>query len=126
MNPPVPTPTPVTPQPVPTPPRVDLVAERAAIQQLVNRYVAAYNALDEAQLKRIDPRAPNLPDRVLLKSIDVRVSDVSIDVSPDGETAVLRAIQTVTYVWNRRYPANPPGVLFWRLRKAGGTWTVLP
>jgi hypothetical protein len=107
-------------------PRVDLAAERASIQQLLDRYVAAYNAQDQAQLKRIDPRAPTLPDRVLVKSIDVRMSDVSIDVSADGETASVRANQTVTYVWNRRFPANPPGVLFWKLRKVRGTWTVLP
>jgi hypothetical protein len=105
---------------------VNEAAEVAAIQQLLNRYVAAYNALDGAQLKRIDPRAPNLPDRVLLESIDMRASDVSIDVSPDGQTATLRATQTVKYVWKRRYPANPPGVLSWKLRKVEGTWTVLP
>ena len=62
-NPPVPTPTP-PPQPVPTPPRVDQAAEKAAIQQLLARYVAAYNALDERQLRAIDPNFTGIPNKV--------------------------------------------------------------
>jgi hypothetical protein len=106
---------------------VDLTAERAAIQELLNRYVGAYNAVDESQLIRIDPRFSSIPNRVLVKSLELRVSEVSIDISSDGQTAALSATQTFKYVWNR--PSLPPttsSTLAWKLRKVGNTWTVLP
>ncbi len=126
VDPPSQNPSPPPPQPSPAAPQPDLAAERAAIQQLLTRYVTAYNALDEAQLRRIDPRFTNIPNRVLLKSLELRLSEVSIDVSPEGQTAVLRATQTFSYVWNRPLPPTSSGTLSWRLRKVGDTWTVLP
>ena len=126
MNPPVPTPTPVTPQPVPTPPRVDLAAERVAIQQLLNRYVAAYDALDEGRLREIDPSFQSIANRVLLKSLELRVSDVVIDVAPDGQSGSLTARQNFSYAWNRsRMPPSGSGNLRWPLRKVDGTWQVV-
>jgi hypothetical protein len=108
-------------------PKPDLAAERAAIQQLLNRYVAAYMALDEAQVRRIYPGFSGIANRVVLKSLELRVSGVSIDVSPDGQTASLRATQNFSYVWNRSgYPPTSSGTLTWTLRKAGDTWTVVP
>jgi hypothetical protein len=122
-----PPPDPIAPPPQPPPaPQPDLAAERAAIQQLLARYVSAYNVLDEAELRRIDPGFSNIPNRVLLKSLELRISEVFIDVSPEGQTAVLRATQTFSYVWNRPLPPTSSGTLSWRLRKVGDTWTVLP
>jgi hypothetical protein len=124
--PPEPIPTPRPPQPA-APPQPDLAAERAAIQQLLSRYVAAYNALDEGQLRRIDPGFTSIANRVVLKSLELRVSGVSIDFSPDGQLASLRATQNFSYVWNRSgYPPTSAGTLTWRLRKAGDTWIVVP
>jgi hypothetical protein len=93
----------------------------------LNRYVAAYVALDEAELKSIDPGFTGIRNRMLIKSLELRLSNVSIDVLPDGETASLRATQTFAIVFNRPLTGPPPtGVLSWRLRKVGGTWRVLP
>jgi hypothetical protein len=126
VNPPPQNPIPAPQQPPPAP-QPDLAAERAAIQQLLNRYVAAYIALDEAQLKSIDPGFSGIRNRMLIKSLELRVSNVSIEVLPDGETANLRATQTFTVVFNRPLTGPPPtGVLSWRLRKIGETWRVLP
>jgi hypothetical protein len=126
VNPPPQNPIPAPQQPPPAP-QPDLAAERAAIQQLLNRYVAAYIALDEAQLKSIDPGFSGIRNRMLIKSLELRVSNVSIEVLPDGETANLRATQTFTVVFNRPLTGPPPtGVLSWRLRKIGEAWRVLP
>jgi hypothetical protein len=93
----------------------------------LNRYVAAYIALDEAELKSIDPGFSGIRNRMLIKSLELRVSNVSIEVSPDGEAATLRATQTFAVVFNRPLTGPPPtGVLSWRLRKIGGAWRVLP
>jgi hypothetical protein len=124
-NPPVPTPTSPPQQPVPTPPRVDQAAEKAAIQQLLARYVAAYNALDERQLRAIDPNFTGIPNKVVLKSLELQVSIVSIDVSPDGQAGFLTATQNFSYVWNRSgFPPTRSGTLTWILRKVGDSWTV--
>jgi hypothetical protein len=125
-KPPEPTPTPRPPEPVPVP-QPDLAAERAAIQQLLNRYVAAYIALDEAELKSIDPGFPGIRQRNLMKSLELRLSNVSIEVLPDGQTASLRATQNFAIVFSRPMTGPPQtGVLSWRLRKIGGAWRVLP
>ena len=125
VNPPGPTPTSPPQQPVPTPPRVDQVAEKAAIQQLLDRYIAAYNTLDERQLRAIDPNFTGIPNKVVPKSLELQVSSVSIDVSPDGQAGFLRATQTFSYVWNRSgFPPTRSGTLTWILRKVGDSWTV--
>ena len=93
----MPTPTPPPQQPVPTPPRVDQAAEKAAIQQLLARYVAAYNALDERQLRAIDPNFTGIPNKSLvLKSLELQVSIVSIDVSPDGQAGLSQRLLFLT------------------------------
>ncbi len=102
-------------------------AERAAIEQLLGQYVAAYNRMDEQRLRQIDPAFRGIPSRPLLKSVDLKLSQVSIDVTPDGQSAVMRATQNFSYVANRaQFPPTSTGQLTWNLRKIGTTWVVVP
>ena len=134
---PVPVPQPQPPQPIPAPqvnpalpsptePRVDLAAERAAIQQIIGRYAAAYSRLDENELRRIDPGFTSIPSRVLLKSVELTPSGIAIDVDPTGQTATARFTQNFRYEWNRaRIAPTRTGNLVWELRKVGGEWRVV-
>jgi hypothetical protein len=97
------------------------------IRLLLDQYVLAYNKMDEERLREIDPTFRSIPSRSLLRSVELRLSQVSIDVSPDGQSAAVTATQNFTYVANRaRFPPTGTGELRWRLRKVGTTWTVVP
>jgi len=101
--------------------------ERAAIQQLLDQYVAAYNALDERRLRQLVAGFTGIPGRPLIKSVQLRLSNQRIDVSPDLLTATVSATQNFEYVWNRAgADRTGSGQLYWRLRKNGGVWTVVP
>jgi len=101
--------------------------ERTAIQQILNDYVDAYNALDEARLRRVVTGFPGIPGRALIKSVAVRLSNQQINISPDLQTATVTATQNFEYVWNRAgADRTATGQLNWRLRKSGGAWTVQP
>jgi len=99
--------------------------DRADIQALLNAYVAAYNRLDDAELKRIDPAFDGIRQRALIRSVELRLQ-ASIRVATDGQSAVLNATGTFNYVWNReRMPPTTPAQLTWNLRKVDGTrWVV--
>ena len=125
LPPPAPAPKPEPPPPSP-PSQPDLAADEAAIRQQLSRYVAAYNAMDVTRLREIDPNFKTDLNRVVLKSVELRLSDVVIKVAPDG-TAILTATQNFRYEWNRRGPRTSSGPLTWNLRKiGGGAWTVVP
>ena len=107
-------------------PRVNIEQDRADIQALLNDYVAAYNRLDDAQLRSIDPAFDGIRQRALIRSVELRLQASSIRVAPDGQSAVLNATGTFNYVWNReRMPPTTPAQLTWNLRKVDGTrWVV--
>jgi len=106
--------------------RVDLAAERAAIQQLIARYAAAYGRMDEDELRRIDPGFTSIPSRVLLKSVELTAAGIVIDVAQDAQTATARFTQNFRYEWNRaRMPPTGSGIVSWNLRKIGGEWRVV-
>jgi hypothetical protein len=101
--------------------------ERAAIQQLLDQYVAAYNALDERRLRQLVAGFTGIPGRPLIKSVQLRLSNQRIDVSADLLTATVSATQNFEYVWNRAgADRTGSGQLNWRLRKNASTWTVVP
>ncbi len=81
--------------------------------------------MDVTRLREIDPNFKADLNRVVLKSVELRLSDVVIKVASDG-TAVLTATQNFRYEWNRPGPRTSSGPLTWNLRKIGGTWTVVP
>jgi hypothetical protein len=116
------------PAPVPAPPPgVNLAAERTAIEELLGRYVEAYNNMDEGRLRQIDPTFRGIPSRSMLRSVTLKMSNVSIDVAGDGQSASLRATQNFTYVANRaQFPPTSTGMLNWKLRKNGAVWSVVP
>ena len=94
---------------------------------MLDRCVAAYSNMDESGLKQIDLTFRGIPSRPLLKSVALKLSQVSIDVRPDGQSAVVRATQNFSYAWNRSgFPATSTGTLMWNLRKVGTTWTIVP
>ena len=128
--PPVTTPVDRPASPEPSPPQApssDAAADRAAIEQLLRDYVAAYNRMDEGRLQQIDPTFRGIPSRPLLKSVELKLSGVSITFAPDGQSATVRATQNFTYEANRaRFPPTGTGTLTWTLRKAGTTWRVVP
>lgn len=124
---------PVTPPPTTgtpgatTPVGSGLAAERSAIQQLLDRYVTAYSRMDEQSLKAIDPSFRGIARRELIKSVTLTLGQSAIDVSPDGQSARLRATGDFRYVWNRAgLPATSPAQWTWNLRKIGTTWTIVP
>jgi serine/threonine-protein kinase len=125
QQPAVASPTTPTPSP-PAEPRIDMAAERAAIQQLISRYAAAYGRLDETELRRIDPEFAGIPSRVLLKSLELTPSAIVVDVDPNGQTAKVRFTQNFRYEWNRpRMPPTQSGQVAWNLRKVAGVWAVV-
>jgi hypothetical protein len=112
--------------PVPT---VNVAAERSAIRELVNRYVAAFESMDERRIRAIDPSYRGLDprSRVLLRSRNLALSDESIEIADDGQSARFTAIQNVTNIWNRAEGINPPpSRLSWKLIKVDGVWRVQP
>jgi serine/threonine-protein kinase len=120
-------PVPPVETPPPGPPPVNIAAEQAAIRQLLDQWVAAYNRMDEAALKTIDRGFDGIRSRPLLRAVDLTVSSVAINVMPDGQSAVLQATQTFRYQWNRAgFPPTTTGTLTWRLQKQGTTWAVVP
>jgi hypothetical protein len=103
---------------------VDLAAERAAIQDLLERYVAAYERRDEEGLRAF---CVNF-NRTLIRSVDLTITAPTIELAADGQSATLRATQQFRYEFNNRptFERNPkPGVLSWKLQKAGGVWRVV-
>ena len=113
--------------PLPLPPRLNIEAERAAIDSLVEQYVQAYQSLDDTRVRRIDPGFRPLDPRTkpLLRGVQVRVTGRSLQVAEDGQTASLTATQNVTYDWQRaglQKTATIP--LSWNLRKEGNEWRV--
>lgn len=81
--------------------------------------------MDVTRLREIDPSFKTDLNRVVLKSVELRLSDVVIKIAPDGAAAVLTATQNFRYEWNRPGPPTSSGPLLWNLRKIGGTWTVV-
>jgi hypothetical protein len=125
QQPTVASPTTTTPPP-PAEARIDLAAERSAIQQLIARYAAAYNRLDENELRRIDPGFTSIPQRPVLKSLELTPSAIVIDVDQNGQTATARFTQNFRYEWNRaRMPPTQSGQVTWNLRKVGNEWKVV-
>jgi tetratricopeptide (TPR) repeat protein len=122
-----PTPSPAPPPPPPAPIGPNLDAERAAIGQVLAQYVAAYSRMDEGRLREIDPAFRTIPSRLLLREVTLTPSDLDLRVSADGQSATLSATANFSYVWNRSgFPPRSTGQLRWNLRKAGGTWRVVP
>jgi hypothetical protein len=112
------------PQP-PAQPTIDFDAERASIRLLLDQWTAAYNGMDEGRLRQIDPAFKGIPGKLILRSVEVRVSNEQIEIAADGLTATLQATQTFNYWWERSGMApTSTGVLRWTLRKSGNTWTV--
>jgi serine/threonine-protein kinase len=106
--------------------RFDDQAERASIQQLLlDQWVSAYSRMDEDRLRQLDPSFKGIPQKSLLSSVEVRLSDVKIEFAADGQTARLQATETFSYRWKRAQLApTSSGPLNWTLRKAGNTWSV--
>jgi hypothetical protein len=101
--------------------------DRAAIEDLVRQYAEAYSRLDEARLRAIDPGFRRIERKELIRSVELSFSQRSIEISPDGQSATLKAAGTFAYVWNRaNLPGSSPARLVWNLRKSGTTWTVVP
>jgi hypothetical protein len=83
--------------------------------------------MDEQSLKAIDPSFRGIARRELIRSVTLTLEQSVIDVSPDGQSARLRATGDFKYVWNRAgLPATSPAQWTWSLRKVGTTWTVVP
>jgi hypothetical protein len=120
------TPPVAAPPTAPAAPRIDLAAERAAIQQIISRYASAYARMDEGELRRIDPGFTSIPSRVLLKSVELTPSGIAIDVDPGGQSATVRFTQNFRYEWNRaRMPPTARGDVSWNVRKVGNDWRVV-
>ena len=101
--------------------------DRAAIEDLVRQYADAYSRLDEARLRSIDPSFRRIERKELIRSVELSFPQRAIEISPDGQSATLRASGTFAYVWNRaNLPGSSPARLTWTLRKSGTTWTVVP
>jgi hypothetical protein len=99
---------------------------KAAIQQLLDQYVAAYRAMNEPRLKAIDPSFRGIQRRELMKSVSLTLGQPQIDVMPGGQSATLRASGNFTYVWNRAgLPSTSAAQLRWTLQKQGTTWAVV-
>ena len=82
--------------------------------------------MDEQSLKAIDPSFRGIARRELIRSVTLTLGQSVIDVSPDGQSAKLRANGEFRYVWNRAgLPPTSPAQWTWNLRKVGTTWTVV-
>jgi serine/threonine-protein kinase len=102
-------------------------ADRNQIQGLLGQYVDAYVALDERRLRALVPGFTSIQGRALIKSVQLRLSNLRIDFAPDRQTATVSATQNFQYEWNRAgLERNGTGDLRWRVRKSGGAWTVVP
>jgi hypothetical protein len=115
--------------PTPPPPPVNIGAERVAIDRLVDQYVEAYQSLNDTRVLQIDPgfRPRDPRQKSLLRGVEVRVTERSVEVARDGQTARLTATQSVTYDWQRAgLPKTATIPLSWNLRKEGGIWRVVP
>ena len=83
--------------------------------------------LDERRLRQIVTGFTGIPGRALIKSVELKLSNLRIDVSPDLQTATVAATQNFEYEWNRTgADRTGTGQLNWRLRKNGGVWVVQP
>jgi hypothetical protein len=83
--------------------------------------------MDERSLKAIDPSFRGIARRELIRSVTLTLEQPMIDVSPDGQSAKLRANGEFRYVWNRSgLPPTSRAQWTWNLRKVGTTWTVVP
>ena len=109
-----------------------LAAERAsagaAIDGLLERYVQAYESLDEGRIRQIDPGFNHFDPRTkpLLKALQVRITGRAVTVAADGQTARVTATQNVTYDWQRAALQKTATIpLAWNLRKEGSEWRVV-
>ena len=97
--------------------------------RVFDRYVDAYQSLDEGRIRAVDPTFRFDPrTRALLRAVRVTLSPLAIDLADDGLSATVSTTQSVVNTWERAgLPTNPPPVAKrWNLRKAGSDWRIVP
>jgi hypothetical protein len=103
-------------------------SERAAILRLLNDYEGAYSSLSEAKVRQLQPSFDGFPQtyRTVLQSVTLTILNPSIDIAPDGQSAIVKCLLSYDYVW-KRGGLPPKGSLnvTWRLKKAGDSWVIV-
>jgi hypothetical protein len=107
-----------------------LAAERASIRGILEAYVEAYESLDDMRIRAVDPTSNGIDSRLrpTLQAVEISVSDLAIDVAPDGKSATLRVRQTFRWKFRARsrYPDETSALLRWNLEKTNGSWRIVP
>jgi predicted Ser/Thr protein kinase len=122
--PPAPTPQPGPPQPA----TVDEHAsDRQAIEQLLNKYEAAWSSLDAAAVRRLDPRAPKSLDSTFetYRSLNAVLANRQFNYQGDTATVTcIRVVDGVSKRGNTRQPTLSTPMTF-RFRRFGGSWALV-
>jgi hypothetical protein len=109
--------------------RVNVEAERTAIRRVFDRYIEAYQSMDEGRISAVDPTFGRFDPRTrtLLRAVRVTLSPLTIDLADDGLSATVSTTQSVVNTWDRAgLPTNPPPVAKrWNLRKTGNDWRIV-
>jgi hypothetical protein len=121
--PPAPPPEPKTIEPPPPDPRT---LDVSAIEQVLNQYVAAFNALDADALARLLPgRSASQwkSDFADVASYHMALSGTRIDIQGDSATVVCtRQIEQVSRRASKRSQTDAATTI--KLRRAGPSWVI--
>ncbi|MEP6783361.1 MAG: hypothetical protein ABI983_06800, partial [Acidobacteriota bacterium] len=116
-----------TPAPAPAPPASrapadTTAADTAAIRQTLAQFVAGYENLDPAAIKRVYPNAP-----ANLTFSNVRSYSLTLDapqISISGDRATVRTVRRLRVQMRAGSPQQQALPTEFTLRRAGNTWVV--
>jgi AAA domain-containing protein len=103
--------------------------ETAQLLQVLQRYKAAYEALDAKAVSAVYP-ATNVPrlqsafNNISKVSYDVTIGPEGIVVAPDGQSATISATETIRMVMKFGSVAPQTGTAVFQMRKSSGVWTI--
>ena len=98
------------------------VAE-AEINSWINEYKVAFQHLDQARVRSMNPASPFKAAQ--FKAASVTFSNVEIRALEDGQTAVLKAIVQYKYEFSRGpSPPTAPQSIEWPMRKTPNGWVA--
>jgi ketosteroid isomerase-like protein len=103
-----------------------LAADRQAIEQLLNQYVAAYNALDASAVARLVPSVPSAQlQRTFAEYASFKLALTGIQLNLQGDTATVTGTRRIDVTVKRgNQTLHQENAAVFTLRRAGSAWTI--
>ena len=104
------------------PPVDPVVADTAAIREALALYVAGYERLDVAAIKRVFPSAPANLDLSNIRSYSLTLDNVQVELQ--GDRATVTAVRRIKVQMKSGGTQQPTVPTEFNLRRGAGGWTI--